>query len=219
MIDRPRRTCQGLNIAFDRRPISNSHDSSWIQLIDRYPESPKTPTPLVRLSPTVKTLRRFQELRDPESLRLFGWSLLTVFQAATLLRTKRLPALLCHLARSSHPRTIPHAQMKPDLDSLDRIRRYSHAIVTNLLRSKRPCLLRSLVLYRYCWKRGLPASIHFGVRSGVDGLEGHSWVTLYGAPLGESAGGLRPYVAIYSYPADAAGALSQQAVPAVGGQP
>ena len=167
----------------------------------------------------MKTLRRLRELTDPESLRLFGWSLLTVFLAAALLRTRRLPALLRYLTRGAHAHTSQTARLEPDLRSLDRVRRYSHVIITRLLRSQRPCLLRSLVLYRYCWKHGVPVSIHFGVRSDMDGLKGHSWVTLDGTPLGESEEGLRPYAAVYSYPAGTDGADPQQALVVVGWQP
>ena len=53
----------------------------------------------------------------------------------------------------------------------------------------------------------------------MDGLEGHSWVTLDGTPLGESEEGLRPYVAVYSYPAGSDRASAHQALAAVGGQP
>lgn len=49
----------------------------------------------------------------------------------------------------------------------------------------------------------------------MDGLKGHSWVTLDGTPLGESEEGLRPYVAVYSYPTDAAKAVSQHALAVV----
>jgi hypothetical protein len=167
----------------------------------------------------VKTFQRLRELTDPDSLRIFSWSLLTVFLAAALLRTRRLPALLRYLARPSYTRANQKAQLEPDLRSLDRVRRYSHVIVTSLLHSRRPCLLRSLVLYRYCWKHGVPVSIHFGVRSGIDGLEGHSWVTCNSTPLGESEEGLRPYVAVYSYPAGGDGADPHQALAMVGGQP
>lgn len=164
----------------------------------------------------MRTLRRLQELTDPESLRLFSWSLLTIFAAAVLVRTRRLPSLLRYLNRPAHADAHQKARQEPDFRSLDRVRRYSHAIITRLLRSQRPCLLRSLVLSRYCWKHGVPASIHFGVRTDIDGLTGHSWVTLDGIPLGESEEGLRPYVPVYSYPGDAAKAVPQQALAVVG---
>ncbi len=167
----------------------------------------------------MKTLRRLRELSDPEALWLFVWSLLTIFEAAVLVRTLPLPTLLSHFSRQSSRRSERKALVKPEIRSLDRVRRYSNMIITSLLRSRRPCLLRSLVVYRYSCKHGIPVSIHFGVRSGMDRLEGHSWVTLDGAPLGESEEGLRPYVAVYSYPTGTDGADPQHALAAVGWQP
>ncbi len=165
----------------------------------------------------MKTLRRLRELTDPESFRLFGWSLLMVFVAATLLRITRLPVLLRYLTRPAAPIRADHKLARPlDARSVDRVRRYSHVIVTGLLRSRRPCLLRSLVLYRYCRKYGVPVSIHFGVRSGMGGLEGHSWVTRDGTPLGESGAGVRPYVVVYSFPINTDGTDPHDA-PAVTG--
>lgn len=148
----------------------------------------------------MKTIRRLRELSDSEALRLFIWSLLTVLGAAALVRTLPLPTLLSHFGRQSSRRSERKALVTPDIRSLDRVRRYSHAIITSLLRSRRPCLLRSLVLYRYCWKQGVPIAIHFGVKSGSNGLDGHSWITLDGAPLFESSETLKPYTVVYSYP-------------------
>lgn len=148
----------------------------------------------------MKTLRRLRELSDPEALRFLVWSFLTVLGAAALVRTLPLPTLLSHFSRSSSRRSERKALVKPDIRSLDRVRRYSHAIITTILRSRRPCLLRSLVLYRYCWKHGVPIAIHFGVKSGGNGLDGHSWITLDGAPLFESSETLKPYTIVYSYP-------------------
>lgn len=150
----------------------------------------------------MKTLRRLRELSHPESLALFGWSLLTVFLVAIFVRTRSLPALLHRLTRPSHARSTRSAQSQSDLRRMHTIWRYSHTIITSLLRSRRPCLLRSLVVYRYGCKHGMPTSIHFGARPGMDGLEGHSWVTLYGSPLRESEEGLRSYATVYSYPED-----------------
>jgi hypothetical protein len=59
-----------------------------------------------------------------------------------------------------------------------------------------------LVLYRYCRRRGVPVSIHFGVKQGEDGLQGHSWVSLHGSPLFETGEMLRMYTTIYTHPDD-----------------
>jgi len=149
------------------------------------------------------TLRRLRELKKPEALRLLAWSFLTILKAECLLRAISLTALLRRFDRGPSF-TVTHHEITlgPRGDSLDRIRRYSNFIATALLRSRHPCLLRCLVLYRYCRKGDIPVSIHFGVRQGADGLEGHSWVSLHGAPLFETEEMLQTYTTVYGFPED-----------------
>lgn len=161
----------------------------------------------------MKILQRLLELTEPEAFWIFWWSCATIVLTAVLLRTRKLPALLQYFSRPSDGRIGQTVRLEPDSSSLDRVLRYSHTIITRILHSRRPCLLRSLVLYRYCWKHGVPASIHFGVQSGTDKLKGHSWVTLNGSPIGEPKAALRPYVTVYSYPIDIP--TSVQHVPAM----
>lgn len=147
------------------------------------------------------THRRLKELTEPEALRLLVWSLLTILKAECLLRVASLTTVLRRFGRgpsfiADHQETTP----SPGGDSLDRLRRYSNFIATAILRSRRPCLLRCLVLYRYCWGQGVPVSIHFGIRRGMDGLQGHSWVCLRGTPLFEEEEVLQGYAHVYTYP-------------------
>ena len=149
------------------------------------------------------TLRRLRELKEPEALPLLAWSLLTILKAECLLRATSLTALLGRFGRDpSSGATRRETPPQPDGGSLERIRRYSNFISKALLRSRHPCLLRCLVLYRYGRRRGVPVSIHFGVKRGVDGLQGHSWVSLDGTPLFEAEEALRSYASIYTYPED-----------------
>jgi hypothetical protein len=147
------------------------------------------------------TLHRLRELREPEALRLLAWSLLTILKAESLLRATSLTAVLQRFGQGPSS-AAGHSPATPDSDgtSLNRIWRYSSFITRALLRSGHPCLLRSLTLYRHCRERGVPASIHFGIRRGADGLRGHSWVSLQGAPLFEATELLQWYTSIYTHP-------------------
>jgi hypothetical protein len=146
-------------------------------------------------------LRRLRELSEPEALRLLAWSLLTILKAECLLRATSLPAVLERFGRgfsfaAAHPGTTPDS----DGTALDRLWRYSNFISRALLRSRHPCLLRSLTLYRHCRERGVPASIHFGIKRGAEGLQGHSWITLHDSPLFEGTEVLQSYTSMYSHP-------------------
>jgi hypothetical protein len=70
----------------------------------------------------------------------------------------------------------------------------------------RDCLRQSLVLYNALTGMGYPAIIHFGVQKQRSALEGHSWVTLHGRPIGEQ-GSVRAFATVYSYPVSTAGNL------------
>ena len=148
-------------------------------------------------------LRRLRELRRRDSQRLLAWSLLTILKAEYLLRATSLMNLLKRFGERPDRSVLPPEDPpSPNGDSLDRLWRYSNFIARILLRSRRPCLLRSLTLYRHCREHGAPASIHFGIKHGDGGLQGHSWVSLQGTPLFETPESLQSYAVIYSYPED-----------------
>jgi len=165
------------------------------------------------------TLRRLRELKEPEALRLLVWSFLTILKAECLLRVIDLPTLLKKFGRglssgATRREIPPHGSN----GSLDRIRRYSNFIATALLRSRRPCLLRCLVLYRYCRRQGVPILIHFGVKQGEDGLQGHSWVSLHGEPLFETEEMLQTYTTVYAFPEDGQNGDPRRFLAIAGGQ-
>jgi len=148
-------------------------------------------------------LRRLRELKEPGAPWLLAWSLLAALKAECLLRTTSLTALLQQFGRAaSCGGGGGESSARQDGGSLHRVRRYADFIATTLLRSRRPCLLRCLVLYRYGRERGIPVSIHFGVRTEGNGLKGHSWVSLHGTPLFEPEQALRSYVCVYTHPDD-----------------
>jgi len=61
------------------------------------------------------------------------------------------------------------------------------------------CLRQSLALYRTLTQMGYPVEIHFGVRKVDNSLAGHSWVTLGGEAVADTApNGI--FKAVYSYP-------------------
>jgi hypothetical protein len=136
-------------------------------------------------------IRRFRKnIHSPADLallfRLGTWLALEPF----LIRFLSLPRLLAW-----------HTPARPLLPSHRRARL---RIFTQFLLSdrvdlfERTCLKRSLLLYRYLHGEPNPPRFHLGVRSKNGRLQGHSWVTLGGAPLdpGEDQG----YAVTFAYP-------------------
>jgi Transglutaminase-like superfamily len=61
------------------------------------------------------------------------------------------------------------------------------------------CLRQSLALYRTLCQMGYPVEIHFGARKNGEDLHGHSWVTLHGEPVADTARN-EIFKVVYSYP-------------------
>lgn len=62
----------------------------------------------------------------------------------------------------------------------------------------KPCLRQSLALFRTLSRMGYPAAMHFGISKEGPNFRGHSWVTMNGDPVADTA----PYETfspIYSY--------------------
>lgn len=62
------------------------------------------------------------------------------------------------------------------------------------------CLRQALALYDTLSRLGYPITIHVGVAKAGGALQGHSWVTLGGTPVGERDPTPR-FTVIYAYPA------------------
>jgi Transglutaminase-like superfamily len=61
------------------------------------------------------------------------------------------------------------------------------------------CLRQSLVLYRTLSQMGYPVEIHFGTLKDGEDLYGHSWVTVAGNPVADTARS-DIFKVVYSYP-------------------
>lgn len=63
------------------------------------------------------------------------------------------------------------------------------------------CLCRSLVLYYFAIRSGLPVRLICGVRRGFRKLEGHAWLVLDEKPLYEKGHPENDFVVTFSFPA------------------
>ena len=61
------------------------------------------------------------------------------------------------------------------------------------LRTYKPCLRRTLVLYDWCCRKGFEAEVMIGVYKQDSALKGHSWLILEGVPFREETEELEKY--------------------------
>jgi hypothetical protein len=128
------------------------------------------------------------------AFRLILW----LFWLPAVLRIHTIPRLLNRLARSRKSHRLGA------LDMMDAVRIIKGICNLRLFRSTvfpRQCLRQSLALYRTLTQLGYPVAIHFGILKNKDAFEGHSWVTVEGEPVADTAPGAT-FKPIYSYPPD-----------------
>ena len=113
-----------------------------------------------------------------------------------MLRIHTIPILLKRLARSEkHVRKTP-MELREAIGIVTRVcnlRVFRSRIFPKL------CLRQSLTLYRTLNQMGYPVEIHFGVRKDDKNFQGHSWVTIHGEPVADTARS-EIFKVVYSYP-------------------
>jgi hypothetical protein len=119
-----------------------------------------------------------------------------LISVALLVRTRALPDILRRLDGSGPVDAAPDP-LKID-EAARVVARVARLRVFDLPFFPRLCLRRSLTLFSLLAQKGHAPEIHFGVRSDRGVLDGHSWITIDGAALGENAP-QAPIRIVYSY--------------------
>jgi hypothetical protein len=96
---------------------------------------------------------------------------------------------------------------RADLRQKAKIIKWTDAILGwNFFIFRTSCMKRSLVLYHFLNRAGLPLQINFGVRKSVQGvqqwpvLDGHGWLSLKGRSYSEKGDPQEVFKLIYSFP-------------------
>ena len=144
----------------------------------------------------MRRLRQRLQFRDSKKPGLFMSVMISIPMLWVLLHLMRIPRLLKWL---DQPKRERKSLEQKDLDLSKSGWLYANFLLIKCLRLKKPCLLRSLVLFQLLRKRGLDSQIHFGVKR-EDFLDGHSWVSFNGKPLLERTDPNLIYEDIYVYP-------------------
>ncbi len=101
-----------------------------------------------------------------------------------MLRIYTVPVLLKHLDRRKQRKDQALINLNEAVGVIARV------CSLKLFRSRifpKLCLRQSLALYRTLTRMGYPVVIHFGALKDEKGLQGHSWVTVEGKPVADTA--------------------------------
>jgi hypothetical protein len=113
-----------------------------------------------------------------------------------MLRIQAIPIVLKHLALSEA------RVKKTPLELGEVIGIVTRVCNLRVFRSRafpKLCLRQSLTLYRTLSQMGYPVEIHLGVMKDDKNFHGHSWVTMDGEPLADTAP-VGQFKVVYSYP-------------------
>jgi hypothetical protein len=123
---------------------------------------------------------------------------LWLFWLPLILRVYSFPTLLKRLALDEKHKNKTPIELK---DAVGIVTRICNLRVFRPPFFPKLCLRQSLALYRTLSRMGYPVQIHFGVINDENGFQGHSWVTLEGEAVADTArSGI--FKVVYSYSSD-----------------
>lgn len=112
-----------------------------------------------------------------------------------ILRIHTVPTLFKRLTHADKPNNEMPIELE---DAVGIVTRICNLRVFRARIFPKLCLRQSLALYRTLSRMGYPVQIHFGVNNDENGFHGHSWVTVEGEPVADTArSGI--FKVIYSY--------------------
>lgn len=133
-------------------------------------------------------------LNRPRHIRLFLRIFFSLLLLRTLIPMVRLPRLLEFLL----PRGARGRALGPD--DTERLVKFVDFFLRRVFRSRNPCLLRSMLLFRHMRSAGLDVRIAFGVGDLDAVLRGHAWLIYEGRHFLEREDPGRQYEAVFVYP-------------------
>jgi hypothetical protein len=142
-------------------------------------------------------LQGVRQLQDPRKLILFLRILIAIPIMHVLVHCLSLPRLMKLLDRAfGEWRSLTN-------EEIERARlawKYASFLLVRVLKVKRPCFLRSLIVFHLMRRERVSIRIVLGVRKMASLIEGHSWLLLNGDPLLEQSDPLLTYTEVHAYP-------------------
>ena len=110
-----------------------------------------------------------------------------------LIHRKPLPDILAGITEAPSAENRRKILDPLEQEELDKINRAANFLLLKILHAEKPCLPRSLVLFRWCSLNGIEARIIVGVKKAEKLLQGHSWLLIEGRPYHEDLQYLEEY--------------------------
>lgn len=115
-----------------------------------------------------------------------------VYYYRQAVRRRSLPDLIAGIRQKGSSRPM-QALAAHDHEKLEKAARAADFLLSRIIRTKKPCLPRSLALLDWCSQNGIQARIAIGVKKSQQLLEGHSWILIKDQPYRENLNHLAEY--------------------------
>ena len=113
------------------------------------------------------------------------------------IRRRPLPEIVADMMRQANRRRIPNDATQKVM--MDKLWRGCGFWLRWLFFDDRPCLRRSLVLFRWRLQHGLPVKLFVGVDRLQGELKGHAWIEISGKAFREDETRLKDYVVMLEF--------------------
>lgn len=130
-----------------------------------------------------------------------------LLQLELAIRRRPLPEIVADIRRETNGRPTPDRAAETLM--MDKIWRGCGFWLRWLFLGNRPCLRRSLLMFRWRLQHGLPVKLLVGVDRRQGELMGHAWLEIDGAPFREDALRLKEYVVMLEFAQEVVGQSQQ----------
>lgn len=150
----------------------------------------------------MRARERLLELANPRNAALLLRIISVDLFIAVMLKFAQPRKIIPYLAFRTRTSDAKIVNMKTvNQDRVRTIVRYTDFLIwRNIPALRGACLKRSLILYHFLRKEGLPVVINIGVAKEDGSLIGHSWLTLNNVPYYETREHAERFNVVLSYP-------------------
>lgn len=122
---------------------------------------------------------KYKNYELPRDLPLILSALLWLIYYEIMIQSRPLPVIFAKIRETNVDASPALSTEQTDI-ILDKLWRACGFWMARVLKNPRPCLRRSLVLYRWCKKHGVESKVVVGVDKDGDVLKGHAWLYVHG---------------------------------------
>ena len=135
----------------------------------------------------------YKGYRFPQDIGMLAGIFFLLIWYTLLLRITSIQNILNRITRSGNKQY--RSLTDPEI-MLDKVWKGCNFFLGRIFQTKKPCLRRTLVMYRWCNRYGITANVVIGVYKKETVIYSHGWLLINGTPFKEDLKVLRKFTPI-----------------------